>query len=152
MKYHILQIRASVTKSSHQTGMDLFKGIVMQIEKALINDRLRVTKVSLKFPIPTIYKFEVICAWNVLCSKKVAFFLTVSIVFPVYDKTLRLNNLKIRATMNSKISVFVVCVEAIIYLSLCNLHDCTFKFINLSSGTIYEICSKLLTSFWCPYC
>ena len=29
--------------------------------------------------------------------------------------------------MNAKISVFVICVEAIIYLSLCNLHDCTFN-------------------------
>ena len=26
-----------------------------------------------------------------------------------------------------KISVFVICVEAIIYLLLYNLHDCTFK-------------------------
>ena len=30
--------------------------------------------------------------------------------------------------MNTKISVFVICVEAIIYLALCNLHDCTFNF------------------------
>ena len=29
--------------------------------------------------------------------------------------------------MNAKISVFVICVEAIIYLLLCNLHDCTFN-------------------------
>ena len=29
--------------------------------------------------------------------------------------------------MNAKISVFVKCVEAIIYLLLDNLHDCTFK-------------------------
>ena len=29
--------------------------------------------------------------------------------------------------MNVKISVFVICVEAIIYLLLYNLHDCTFK-------------------------
>ena len=29
--------------------------------------------------------------------------------------------------MNAKISVFVICVEAIIYLLLFNLHDCTFK-------------------------
>ena len=32
----------------------------MQIEKALINDRLRVSKVSYKFCIPTIYDFSVI--------------------------------------------------------------------------------------------
>ena len=29
--------------------------------------------------------------------------------------------------MTAKISVFVTCVEAIIYLLLYNLHDCTFK-------------------------
>ena len=29
--------------------------------------------------------------------------------------------------MNVKISVFVICVKAIIYLLLYNLHDCTFK-------------------------
>ena len=43
------------------------------------------------------------------------------------NKTLRLNNLKTRPAMNEKISVFVFCVEAIIYLLLYNLHDCTFK-------------------------
>ena len=39
-------------------------------------------------------------------------------------KTLRL---KTRTAMNAKISVFVICVETIIYLLLHNLHDCTFK-------------------------
>ena len=38
-----------------------------------------------------------------------------------------LNNLKTRTAMNAKISVFVYCVEAIIYLLLYNLHDCTFE-------------------------
>ena len=37
-----------------------FKGAVMQIEKALINDCLRVSKVSGKFRIPTVYNFAVI--------------------------------------------------------------------------------------------
>ena len=32
--------------------------------------------------------------------------------------------------MNAKISVFVICVEAIIYLLLYNLHGCTFKQMN----------------------
>ena len=40
---------------------------------------------------------------------------------------LRHNNLKTRTAMNAKISVFVFCIEAIIYLLLYNLHDCTFK-------------------------
>ena len=29
--------------------------------------------------------------------------------------------------MNAKISAFVICVQAIIYLLLYNLHDCTLK-------------------------
>ena len=29
--------------------------------------------------------------------------------------------------MNAGISVFVICIETIIYLLLHNLHDCTFK-------------------------
>ena len=36
------------------------KGTVMQIEKALINDLLRVPEVSWKFGIPTIYNFALI--------------------------------------------------------------------------------------------
>ena len=46
--------------------------------------------------------------------------------FQFINKTLRPNNLKNRTVMNVKISVFVVCVEAIMYL-LYNLHDCTFN-------------------------
>ena len=55
------------------------------------------------------------------------YFLVVSIAFHVDKQNLRLNNLKTRTAMNAKILVFVVCVEAIIYLLLCNLHNCTFK-------------------------
>ena len=32
--------------------------------------------------------------------------------------------------MNAKVPVFVICVEASIYLLLYNLHDCTFEEIN----------------------
>ena len=45
--------------------------------------------------------------------------------FLFINKTLRLNNLKTKTVMNSEISVFVICVEAIIYLLLYNLHDST---------------------------
>ena len=38
----------------------------MQIEKTLINDRLRVSKVSWKFHIPIIYNFAVIYGWKSL--------------------------------------------------------------------------------------
>ena len=37
----------------------MVKGTVMQIKKALINDRLRVSKVYRKCRIPTIYNFTV---------------------------------------------------------------------------------------------
>ena len=59
------------------------KGTVKQIEKALINDRLRVSEVSWKFCISTIYNFAVIYSWNLLFLEKVAYFLTVTIVFSV---------------------------------------------------------------------
>ena len=47
--------------------------------------------------------------------------------FLFLNKTLRYNNLKSKTAMNVKISVFVNCVEAIIYLLLYDLHDCTFN-------------------------
>ena len=69
--------------------MAIFKGTVMQTEKALIKDGLRVSKVSWKFNIPTIYSFAVICPWNLLFSEKVAYFLTISIVFSVYKQNIK---------------------------------------------------------------
>ena len=52
--------------------------------------------------------------------------------FLFINKTLLLNSLKTRTAMNSKISVFVICVEVIIHL-LYNLHNCTFNvnYINM---------------------
>ena len=47
--------------------------------------------------------------------------------FLFINKTLRLNNLKTRTAMYANISVFVICVEAILNLLLHNLHDSTFK-------------------------
>ena len=38
----------------------------MQIEETLINDHLRMLKVSWKFHIPIIYKFAVTEIWNLL--------------------------------------------------------------------------------------
>ena len=46
----------------------VFKGTVMQIQKTMINDRLRVSKVFWKFHIPTIYNFAIIYPWNLLFS------------------------------------------------------------------------------------
>ena len=59
--------------------------------------------------------------------KKLAYFLKVSIVFSFINKTLWLNNLKTRRAINTTISVFVICVEVIMYWLLYNLHDCTFN-------------------------
>ena len=47
--------------------------------------------------------------------------------FLFVNKTSRLNNLKTRTATNAKISVFVIYVEAIIYLLLYNSHDSTFN-------------------------
>ena len=35
--------------------------------------------------------------------------------------------------MNAKISMFFICIEAIVYLLLYNLHDCTFNFIKFET-------------------
>ena len=50
--------------------------------ETLVNNRLRVSKVS--------WKFAVIYPRNLLFSQKLAYFLTVSIVLPVYKQNLRL--------------------------------------------------------------
>ena len=46
--------------------------------------------------------------------------------------------------MNSKISVFVICTEAIIYLLLHNLHDCIFK---LRDNRIFRVLLRIKKSF-----
>ena len=98
----------------------------MQIGKALINDRLRVSKLSWKVWIPLIYTFAVSYSWNLLFSLKLCYFLAVSIISSVP----KLDNLKTRTAMYAKTSVFVIRCETIIYLLLHNLHDCTFKDLN----------------------
>ena len=51
------------------------------------------------------------------------------------NKTLRLSILKTRIAKNAKISVFVICVEAMIYV-LYNMYDCTLNgFYWLTVGT-----------------
>ena len=42
------------------------EGTVMKIEKVLINDCLRVSKVSWKYHIPTFYNFALIYLWDFL--------------------------------------------------------------------------------------
>ena len=52
--------------------------------------------------------------------------------------------------MNVKISVFVICIEVIIYLLLYNLHDCAFNihgnFVPHKTVIINDICSSLFKS------
>ena len=57
-----------VAKHLNISGQKLFKGTLMKIEKALINDCLRVLKVSWKFHIPAIHSFVVIYLWNLQFS------------------------------------------------------------------------------------
>ena len=59
----------------------------MQIEKTLINDHWRVSKVSWKFSFQTNYNFAAIYPWNLLFSEKVAYFLIVPIVFSFYQQS-----------------------------------------------------------------
>ena len=74
--------------------MPSFKKTVMQIEKALINDRLLVLNVSWKFGIPTIYIIAVGYPWSLLFYYKVAHFLTGLWSFLFINKTVRPNNFK----------------------------------------------------------
>ena len=56
-------------KKNRRLGWEVnFKAAVMQVEKALINERLHVSKVSWNLLIPTIYNFSVIYSWNLLFS------------------------------------------------------------------------------------
>ena len=54
-------------------------------------------------------------------------YLAVSIVFAVYKQNLRLNNLRTRRAINAKVSVFVICVKAMIYLLFYDFIDFTLN-------------------------
>ena len=56
--------------------------------------------------------------------------------FVFTNKALLLINLKSRTAMNVKILLFVVCVEAIMYLLLYYLHDFTFNALTRYSLTL----------------
>ena len=84
-----------------------------------------------KYPKNFAFQLFVILQWftRKICNflKKQPTFKQLILSFLFLNKTLRLNNLKTRTAMNAEISVFDICVEAIIYLLLYNLHDCTLK-------------------------
>ena len=95
-----------------------------------------------------------------LFSQKVAYFLTVSfVIFCFWTKLY--GTITSKLELNAKISVFVVCVEAIIYLLLHNLHDITFKQnldikqkfgVNASVVTRNNIVCKLARGCCLCYC
>ena len=58
----------------------------MQIEKTMINDGLPVSTVSSELVFSTIDNLTLTFPWSLLFFKKVAYFLTVSIIFSVYDQ------------------------------------------------------------------
>ena len=62
----LINLREILTKIYFDPNIT--KGKVMQFEKALINNRLRVSNVPWKNHIPTIYNFVVIYPWNLLYS------------------------------------------------------------------------------------
>ena len=49
--------------------------------------------------------------------------------------------------MNAKISEFAFCVEAVIYLVLHNLHDCTFHCWNEYANELVNFFEKRLFSY-----
>ena len=61
-------------------------------------------------------------------------------LFCLQTKLLRLINLKAKIAMNAKILVFDICVEAIVYLLLHNLYDCTFKSQKNVSSKLFLMC------------
>ena len=77
-----------VTPETQKSSESLFlwKGTVTQIEKAMINDCLRISKLSWKFHIPAIYNFVVIHPWNLRFYWKKPCFLAVSIASSVYKQ------------------------------------------------------------------
>ena len=74
--------------------------------------------------------------------------------FLLINKTLQFDNLNTRIAMNAKISVSIICIEAIIYLLLFNLHDCTFKGIEVQEnknegwGLLIERAVELFLGDW----
>ena len=58
--------------------------------------------------------------------------------FLFINKVSRLSNLKTSTAMDAKYSMFVTCVEVIIYLLLCNFHDWTFNVSNTISQNFWK--------------
>ena len=89
-------------------------------------------------------KFAIFLKSSPLFSCFYCLFLFINKALRLNNKTLQLNNLKTRTAMNPKISVFVICVEAIIYLVSYKLHDFTFNKEFPQSQTY----TKILFIYW----
>ena len=70
--------------TGHEVKLIIFKHVIVNDNWSLT--RLHVSKVSWKFCISTINNFAVIYPGNLLFFKKVAYFLTISVVFSVYKQ------------------------------------------------------------------
>ena len=71
--------------------------------------------------------------------KKLPTFQRFPLSFLFVNKILWFNNLKTRTAMEAKMLVFVICVEAILYFILYNLHDCTINLKPLLYLMLYMI-------------
>ena len=101
----------------------ILKGSVIQTDKALINKH-----VFQKYPEISHSNYPWFCSY---LPVKIAGFLNISLLFHsfccLFYLQTKLYRSITRTAMNAKNSVFVIFIEAIIYLSLYNFHDCTFN-------------------------
>ena len=91
-----------------------------------------------KYPENLAFQLFIILQWF---AGEICYFLKSSPLFKSFyshflfiRKTLRFNDVQTRTVGNAKISVFLLFVEAIIYLLLYYLHNCTFKRIKLTTA------------------
>ena len=99
----------------------------------------KITYVFQKYPENFAFQLLII----VLFSLKVAYFLMVSIVFSVDKQSFTAQQLKNKnGYVCENFSVYIICVEAIIYVLSHNLHYCTFK--------SYLVC--IFGKIFCTYC
>ena len=87
-------------------------------------------KSILKISIPTIYNLAVIYPWNLLFSSKIAYFLTVSIVFSVYKQIFMADWLlmpKFQCLLfvlkRSYICYYIICITVPLMFYLCFIEE-----------------------------
>ena len=80
----------------------------------------KLTSLNIFSKFKQIYNYLYFC-----CNLPVKFIYYLSFIF--INKNWRLNYTKTKTAMNAKLSISVICVEAIIYFLLHDLQDCTVK-------------------------